>query len=89
MANFLPQEIIRKTKHGFGLPFGLWLEQSPQLAQLINGNLESLRSRHVINPAFLDRLRKLHSQEDASYYGVFVWTLAMLEQWFQEHRLAP
>jgi hypothetical protein len=28
---------------------------------------------------------KLHGSEYASYYGVFVWVLAMLEQWLQEH----
>jgi asparagine synthase (glutamine-hydrolysing) len=89
MADFLPGEIIRKTKHGFGLPFGLWLQTSPPLASLINSNLDSLRARNLINPAFIDKLRALHGQEDASYYGVFIWTLAMLEQWFKEHRLSP
>ena len=89
MMDFLPHEIINKTKHGFGLPFGLWLERSQKLAQLIDANLASLGTRRVINPTFIEKLRQLHGQEDASYYGGFVWTLAMLEQWFQEHRLAP
>lgn len=89
MMDFLPHEIINKTKHGFGLPFGLWLERSPQLAQLIDANLASLGTRRVINPKFIEQLRQLHGQDDARYYGGFVWTLAMLEQWFQEHRLAP
>jgi asparagine synthase (glutamine-hydrolysing) len=89
MADFLPAEIINKTKHGFGLPFGLWLQQSPRLAELINGNLQGLRARGIVNPDFIDRLRTLHGQEDASYYGVLIWTFAMLEQWFQEHGLAP
>jgi asparagine synthase (glutamine-hydrolysing) len=89
MDGFLPQEIIHKTKHGFGLPFGLWLERSPEVAALINGNLADLRGRGVIRPEFIDRLLHLHGQEDARYYGVFIWLLAMLEQWFKEHRLAP
>ncbi len=89
MQDFLPQEIIHKSKHGFGLPFGLWLERSPEVAALINGNLADLRGRGVIRPEFIDRLLHLHGQEDARYYGVFIWLLAMLEQWFKEHRLAP
>jgi len=89
MADFLPQEIIHKTKHGFGLPFGLWLERDAGVAALINGNLADLRGRGVIRPQFIDRLLHLHGQEDARYYGVFIWLLAMLEQWFKEHRLAP
>jgi asparagine synthase (glutamine-hydrolysing) len=88
MREFLPAEIIHKKKHGFGLPFGLWLERSAPLAQLIDANLSSLRTRSLIRPEFIDQLRRLHGQSDASYYGVFVWTLAALEQWLGEHRLA-
>ena len=89
MADFLPSEILTKTKHGFGLPFGLWLQRSPPLAALINDNLAGLRSRRIVRPEFIDRLMQLHGEDDASYYGVMIWTLAMLEQWFRVHRLAP
>ncbi len=85
MQGWLPNEIINKKKHGFGLPFGLWLQDSPQLRELIAANLSSLRARRLIRPEFIDRLLTLHGSEDASFYGVFVWVLAMLEQWFQEH----
>jgi asparagine synthase (glutamine-hydrolysing) len=85
MTGWLPDEIIHKKKHGFGLPFGLWLQDSPQLRELIAANLSSLRGRRLIRPEFIDRLIKLHGSEDASFYGVFVWVLAMLEQWLQEH----
>ncbi|MEP7245088.1 MAG: asparagine synthase-related protein, partial [Gammaproteobacteria bacterium] len=85
MQGWLPDQIINKKKHGFGLPFGLWLQDSPQLRELIFANLASLRARRLIRPEFIDRLMQLHGQEDASFYGVFVWVLAMLEQWFQEH----
>ncbi|HTJ16905.1 MAG TPA: asparagine synthase-related protein [Steroidobacteraceae bacterium] len=89
MADFLPSEIINKSKHGFGLPFGLWLQQSPRLAQQIDSNLAGLRSRGIVRPDFIDRLRSLHGEEDARYYGVLVFTLSMLEQWFAEHGLSP
>ncbi len=30
LADFLPPEILSKSKHGFGLPFGIWLRlQTP------------------------------------------------------------
>ncbi len=88
MADFLPAEIINKTKHGFGLPFGLWLQRSPRLQQLIGDNLASLRARHIVRPEFLDKLRALHNQDDAHYYGVLIWNFALLEQWFLEHRVS-
>ncbi len=89
MAGFLPDEIIHKKKHGFGLPFGLWLHDSPRLRDLVMGSLSDLRRRQIVQPAFLDRLLHLHDADDASYHGVFVWVLAMLEQWFQEHEINP
>jgi len=85
MQGFLPEEIIHKKKHGFGLPFGLWLQQSSELRDLVFGNLTELRKRRIIRDGFLDRLLHLHGAEDARYYGVFVWVLAMLEQWFGAH----
>ena len=85
MAGFLPDEIIHKSKHGFGLPFGLWLHDSPRLRDVIMGSLSDLRRRQIVQPQFLDRLLHLHGADDASYHGVFVWVLAMLEQWFQAH----
>ena len=87
MADFLPTEIINKSKHGFGLPFGLWLQRSTRLAELIGDSLAGLRARRIVSPAFLDRLRALHNKEDAHYYGVLIWNFALLEQWLQEHRL--
>jgi asparagine synthase (glutamine-hydrolysing) len=89
MSGFLPEEIIHKRKHGFGLPFGLWLQQSPELRELVLGNLADLRARHLVRDGFLDRLLDLHGADDARYYGVFVWVLAMLEQWFKAHGVRP
>jgi len=88
VTGFLPEEIIHKKKRGFGLPFGLWLQDSPALRGLIHGNLANLRKRGVIRASFIDRLLTLHTQEDARYYGVFLWVLAMLEQWFAEHQIS-
>jgi asparagine synthase (glutamine-hydrolysing) len=84
-TGFLPDAIIHKKKHGFGLPFGLWLQESPQLRAIINGNLSDLRKRNIVRESFIDQLLGLHGAEDARYYGVFLWVLAMLEQWFKEH----
>jgi asparagine synthase (glutamine-hydrolysing) len=53
------------------------------------GSLSDLRRREIIQPQFIDRLLHLHGAEDASYHGVFVWVLAMLEQWFREHGIDP
>src|SRR6185437_9070756 len=30
-ASLLPQQILKKRKHGFGLPIGMWLKTDPKL----------------------------------------------------------
>jgi len=85
LSDFLPRETIAKTKHGFGLPFGLWLQTHPGLQQLTGDSLSSLRRRRIVNERYIDRLLALHGADSASYYGVMIWVLIMLEQWFQAH----
>lgn len=88
LKDFLPREIITKSKHGFGLPFGLWMSTDPQLQALAYDSLQQLRNRKVLNAAYLDRLIELHRTGHASYYGVMIWVLMMLEQWLQANQVA-
>jgi asparagine synthase (glutamine-hydrolysing) len=83
LRGFLPDEIIHKSKHGFGLPFGVWLQTHPGLQAVANDSLHDLRARHIIRPQFLDELTSHHLSRHAAYYGSMVWVLMMLEQWFQ------
>jgi asparagine synthase (glutamine-hydrolysing) len=86
---FLPPEILDKRKHGFGLPFGLWLRESAPMRSLFFDALSRLRARRIIRAEALDNMRKLNDADDASYYGVLIWVFAMLEVWFEEHSVAP
>lgn len=85
LKDFLPPEIIKKSKHGFGLPFGLWLNQHAPLRELVGDNLQSLRKRDYINPRYIDTLLDQGHRDHASYYGVMIWVMVMLEQWLQHH----
>jgi asparagine synthase (glutamine-hydrolysing) len=89
MNGYLPDAIIHKKKHGFGLPIGFWLRDSKAVRDLIHGNLDGLRARRVVREDVIDKVLGMHNSEDAGYYGVFLWVLAMLEQWFQVHGLTP
>jgi asparagine synthase (glutamine-hydrolysing) len=83
MRGFLPDAILNKTKHGFGLPFGDWLRSDARLAELINSHLSNLKSRRIVRPEFLDRLIAEQRTGHAMYYGYAIWDLAMLEAWLQ------
>ena len=86
LKDFLPQDILTKTKHGFGLPFGLWMTTDPRLQGLAYDSLNQLKSRGIVQPRYLDQLIDQHRSGHASYYGVMIWVLMMLEQWFQANK---
>lgn len=83
LSDFLPKATVKKSKHGFGLPFGLWLRDYKPLRDLALDSLDSLQRRDIIKPQYIQSLMQLHRKEHASYYGVMIWVLMMLEQWFQ------
>ncbi len=87
MAGFLPEEIINKSKHGFGLPFGIWLKDYQPLKELAYDSINSLKKRPYFKQEFLDHALKMHQSIHAAYYGELIWILMMLELWFQGKKL--
>ncbi len=83
LRGFLPDETISKSKHGFGLPFGIWLNEHGPLKQLAEDALTSLAQRGIVRPDYLAYLRRAHASGHASYYGVMIWVLVELELWLQ------
>ncbi|MFQ5785357.1 MAG: asparagine synthetase B family protein [Alphaproteobacteria bacterium] len=85
LKDFLPREVVAKTKHGFALPDGYWLKDYGPLRDLCFDNLESLKRRRIFRPGFIDRLNRLHRTDDAMFYGSLIWDLLMLELWLRKH----
>jgi len=86
MTGFLPQEVIGKQKHGFGLPFGVWLKEHAPLRELIFGHLRRLGERGIVRRSFLDRITAEHASGEPGYYGYAIWDFAMFEAWLAAHR---
>ena len=85
MQSYLPDEIINKPKHGFGLPFGLWLKTDKDLGDLVYGHLDALKSRNIVQHDVIDDLISSHREGHPSYFGYAIWDLAMLEAWLATH----
>src|SRR5512139_152856 len=83
LADLLPEKIINKSKHGFGLPFGVWSTQYAPLGELVGDSLSDFKRRGWIRPAYLDHMLAMQRGPHASYYGVMIWVAMMLEQWLQ------
>ncbi|MEY3288366.1 MAG: hypothetical protein RLZZ419_608 [Pseudomonadota bacterium] len=87
LRDFLPKETLIKSKKGFGLPFGVWMSSDKALKQFAEDNLEGITQRGFLNPDYIKNLINLHQSGHASYYGIMIWILVMLEQWLVEHNL--
>lgn len=81
VKGFLPEKILNKKKHGFGLPFGVWTYSNKRLQTLAYDNLESLKKRGYFKANFIDQAINLHRSGHAAYYGELVWILMILELW--------
>ena len=81
-SRFLPNEIITKKKHGFGLPFIDFVRSHPPLRDLARDSLSALKKRGYFRPAYIDSLTGAGG--DASFGGI-TWDLMILELWLEKH----
>jgi asparagine synthase (glutamine-hydrolysing) len=84
--DLLPPEIIRKKKHGFGIPVANWFKSDRRLRELSRDALLSRRSleRGYVRRAFLAELFQRHEQDDSSYYGDTLWVCLAIELWHRQ-----
>ncbi len=82
-----PTATIAKSKHGFGMPFGLWLRSHAPLSDLVHGSLDAFQRRGILRPSYLQDLRRQHHAEHATYFGIMIWVVALLECWLGARNL--
>jgi asparagine synthase (glutamine-hydrolysing) len=87
LADFLPQEVITKQKHGFGLPVGAWLVGHKPLFDLAADSMGLLRARGVVQPRFIDELLGKRLREHPAYFGTMAWVLMMLGLWLESRKV--
>jgi asparagine synthase (glutamine-hydrolysing) len=86
MKGILPEKVLYKKKHGFGVPLAQWLLQEPHMNELMKDLMSDSRTRQrgYFQPKFFDHLMKLHV-EQPSFSGEIVWYLLALELWHRKH----
>jgi asparagine synthase (glutamine-hydrolysing) len=77
----LPENIIHRKKHGFGVPLGAWLrkDSSPVRDLLLS---QSARQRGLMNTAHVEKLIAEHESGQRDHNRI-LWTLLTLEQWYK------
>jgi asparagine synthase (glutamine-hydrolysing) len=87
LRDFLPAETLAKTKHGFGMPFGLWLRDHKFLADFANESLDAFQHRGIVKPSYIRELQQQHETTHATYFGVMIWVIITLERWLAARKL--
>jgi len=85
LRDFLPQKILRKQKHGFGLPFGHWLLAHAPLHEFAREAMDSLARRGVLRAEFSRSLVDPLLTAHPPYFGEIVWIAVALEHWLRAH----
>ncbi|MDX2165616.1 MAG: asparagine synthase-related protein [Deltaproteobacteria bacterium] len=82
----LPPEILRKPKHGFGVPVSRWLRQAP-LRDIAHDALlgPSFAQRGYVRRSFLEQLFAWHRDDRTNFFGDTLWVFLMLELWHRAH----
>lgn len=80
--DYLPEHIIHRKKHGFGVPLGAWLRKdiSPVKDLLLS---ETARQRNLLNRDTVETLIAEHESGQRDHNRI-LWTLLTLEQWHRE-----
>lgn len=83
MAGVLPPQIITKSKHGFGLPYCVWLRDHGPLRDFTFDILGSARCRQrgYFRRDIFDWLWTNYETVHQTYYGDLLWVFLMLELW--------
>jgi asparagine synthase (glutamine-hydrolysing) len=86
LSGWLPEATIKKAKHGFGLPFGVWMKDHKPLQEMAYENILKLKSRNIFQADFLEEAIAQHRSGHASYFGELIWVLTVLEIWLQANQ---
>jgi asparagine synthase (glutamine-hydrolysing) len=82
LKKLLPSENLKRGKMGFGVPVGHWFRG--QMQGFLRENLlsEKFARRNLFRPEGVSRMVELHTRGERDYTHQ-LWTLLMLELWFQ------
>jgi asparagine synthase (glutamine-hydrolysing) len=82
-ARLVPKEVIYRRKMGFGVPIGNWFrgEMKDFVKEILLS--EKCLKRGIIKPEFIEKYVNEHT-ESSKDHTFQIWTLLMLELWFQQ-----
>ena len=85
--DFLPNQILTKEKHGFGLPYMAIMKQPGPLQDLVCDALSGLAGRGYLRRSFLEAQIQGLRGDGAPHDVAVAWDMMSLELWFQSRSI--
>jgi len=87
MRGLLPDEIIEKKKHGFGIPVAKWMVRPGALNDLVRDVIHDPKTaqRGFFRKTFLEKIYRLSGEDKTTYYGTYLYYVFFLEMWMRKH----
>ncbi len=89
LKDFLPQAVLTKTKHGFGMPYDQWLQDDSVLHEYVGDCLQNSHRLHYFKPEFIDRLVNHRGENRPLQWNGLMWDVMMLTLWLEAHDSPP
>ncbi len=83
LAGLLPEEIVRRPKQGFTLPFDIWMRGG--LRAFCAERLDRLAARQILRKAELERVWRGFLAREPRWRYAHVWTLIALDEWLERN----
>ncbi len=79
MKDYLPKEVLKRKKQGFGTPINLWINTS--LKETSGDILDRLERRsNIICPNFIKKIKR---NRFSKLFENVSWNLIMFELWYE------
>jgi asparagine synthase (glutamine-hydrolysing) len=88
LGGLLPEDIVRRPKQGFTLPFGVWMRGALRPFCEARLNSQHIRERGIFDPAEVSRLWGDFLRGAAGVSWSKVWVLVALEEWLENNQVA-
>lgn len=86
LSILLPEAIIEKPKHGFGLPFYNWIKSDKRLQDCILDGISALGNFPLFTEAYRLELEKACTDRSTVLKAGDAWDAAILSFWLMHHR---
>jgi asparagine synthase (glutamine-hydrolysing) len=83
--DLLARETTAKKKHGFGIPVAFWMKSDRRMREMSRDILLSRRTyeRGILRRSYIEKLFRMHENDETAFYGDTLWTFLALEMWFR------